>query len=87
MLAFTPDVEDALEWFRLTHEQQVVGMGAVIWQRTSFPRPGPLAHQDARLMQMLDVVRTVMTSIANSGRSHQSDARELAAFKRQQQRR
>ena len=62
MLAFTPEIEAALEWFDATHDLVVID-GRARWQRTLLPGPGALSDQNARLMQALDWLRTVHDSM------------------------
>jgi hypothetical protein len=82
---FTPQVEEALEWFAMTHEQQVVGMGGVVWRRVSLPGPGSIGDQDARLMTMLDVVRAARNELLSESTAEDRD-RELQRFRQKESR-
>jgi hypothetical protein len=70
VLAFTPDVEAALQWFVLTHQLQMTASSAR-WVRTEWPAPGAAGDQDARLTEQLQLLRATFNQIA---REH--DARE-----------
>jgi hypothetical protein len=55
VLAFTPEVEYALDWFDRTHELARTGTGLEV-RRVALPRRGGMADQDPRLMEQLAVV-------------------------------
>jgi hypothetical protein len=52
VLAFTPDVEEVLQLFRLTYELHG-GFGWVQWQRRALPETGGIVDQPARVMEAL----------------------------------
>lgn len=63
MLAFTPDVEAALQWFEMTHEL-VVEQGRAQWMRTALPHAGGVGDQDTRLLATIEYLRAVHNQLA-----------------------
>jgi hypothetical protein len=63
VLAFTPEVETALQWFHLTH-QQVFHDGWSSWTRTALPHAGGVGEQEAKLMHILEYIRRLYNELA-----------------------
>jgi hypothetical protein len=76
VLAITPDVERALEWFGWTHEVTEHG-----WRRITLPRDGGLDKQDGRLMTLLEVIRVEANHIAGERRENESERRKTAQWR------
>jgi hypothetical protein len=72
VLLFTRDVQEALEWFALTH-QLVQDNGGLRWQRTSLPAAGGLEDQPARLMETLALIACEENAVIRMARQ-QGDA-------------
>lgn len=53
VLAFTPDVEEAMAVFRHAYEVTSNGFGAVWYRRTALPVEGGIEAQPAKVMQQL----------------------------------
>ena len=67
MLAFTPEVRDLLEWFRMTYTVDV-GFGWAHWRRASLPYHGGLADQPATLIDALDYIARVRNALLTEDR-------------------
>jgi hypothetical protein len=52
---FTPDVEQALESFALTHDVQPFG-DVVLWQRRELPHAGGVNEQPAKLLETMTFI-------------------------------
>jgi hypothetical protein len=59
VLAFTPDVEAALEIFQLTHQVAAAPSGLAYMVRTGLPRAGGLGEQDAVEIEAIEWLRHV----------------------------
>lgn len=55
MLLFTPEVQQHLELFALTHQLQG-GYGWIAWQLTTLPATGGMEDQPAKLMEALALI-------------------------------
>lgn len=82
MLVFTPEVNEVLRWFQLTHREQHDGFGPPRWVRTEWLHPGAAGEQDARLTSALEHVCRVMNEVAGEGKDDVAAREELAAFRR-----
>lgn len=86
MLAFTRTVNEAMGWFKRTHEVEAVGMGGSIWRMRRLPRAGGLADQDAWLMAALDYSRAISNRLLSARRTKQDELDELHGIHDQQRR-
>jgi hypothetical protein len=84
VLAFTPDVETAIQWFAQTHDLQTAD-GVVRWRRLSLPSAGGNGDQDARLMQQLQLLRRVGNDLLREERARHAKREDYAAWQRQRQ--
>ena len=78
MLAFTPEVRHAIDWFHWTHEHTAEG-----WRRRDLPDAsrGGLAGQDARLMLLLEEIRRHANRVGADRIEHERQARDLATWR------
>lgn len=85
MLAFTPDVTAALDWFDATH-QVASDFGRAYWRQVSLPATGGAGDQDAWLMQALEVLRDVHDTLLREAatRARNEDALKQWRAHRQQ---
>lgn len=82
MLLFTPDVEEALAWFQLTHDLQG-GFGWAMWQRMSLPTAGGVEDQPAKLMESLALIaRHENAGIEQARQQSRGQGRERGKQKR-----
>jgi hypothetical protein len=72
VLAFTPEVESAMRWFRDTH-RIVASFGGAYWERWALPGPGSVGEQDAQLMEALDLLLAIENELLaqRMGRRHE----------------
>jgi len=68
VLAFTPAVEHALDWFDDTHELEATPVG-LRYRRTCLPGSGGNGDQDAALMEALDLLLAVHNDIVRAMKS------------------
>jgi hypothetical protein len=55
VLLFTPDVDDAIDWFALTHDVQPIG-NVAMWRREALPHAGGINEQPAKLLDTLTFI-------------------------------
>lgn len=73
MLLFTPDVQDYLDWFVLTHQVQG-GYGWIAWQMTKLPAKGGLEDQPAKLMEALALIAREENALIRRRQKQQTKA-------------
>jgi len=82
VLLFTPDVQEALSWFQLTHDLQG-GYGWAMWQRTSLPVAGGVEDQPAKLMEALALIARHENGLIEQARKQsRGEGRERGKSKR-----
>ncbi len=84
--ALTPEVTSALTWFELTH-QLVAQFGTAYWMRTALPQAGGIGEQDARLMDALEVLRSVHDQVVADELNRRANEREVERWHYSQKRR
>jgi hypothetical protein len=75
-LWFTPEIDEALEWFQWTHTVTEHG-----WVRAALPRAGGLAEQDALLMSLLDAMRATANALFAERRAQQARSHDLESWR------
>jgi hypothetical protein len=80
VLAFTPEVERALDWFKWTHELTPHG-----WRRRDVPDSGRggLAKQDGRLMLLLEEIRGTANELLVEEHERRQSRDELERWRQQ----
>jgi hypothetical protein len=81
VLAFTPEVQTALDWFDLTH-QIVSDFGRVYWTRSALPAAGGVGDQDAWLMQALECVLWLKDAVLAEGSNRAKNERAIADWRK-----
>jgi hypothetical protein len=62
VLLLTPDVQAVFDWFYATHELTATS-GGLMWHRIALPAPGTVGQQDAKSMDGLEYLRTVLNRL------------------------
>lgn len=87
VLSFTPEVQEALHWFALTHQQVVAGLGSVHWMRTALPAAGGVGDQDARLFETLEFLRTLHDQLTQEAMQRHQSKTAIDRWRRTRRRR
>lgn len=73
----TSELESAFDWFKWTHE-----FGENGWTRRELPRADRgLARQDARLMLLLDVIRTAANDVERERQKVQKERGDVKSWR------